>query len=575
MTSGYIPTKEDWNDLHTYLYGRIKAQARARGIRTTAQAIETETIAVKKKLLPFIKRWRASNGASAGLNAGKRMWELANKDEILAHINDENGEYPRADWHFVGDNGPVGDDSTPSDYEGLRETREEAGAGTGADNGEEAEDGEGVGASGDGEETEDGNPTEGAGAGDASGDEGDADGDEGEGESDANGDEGEGEDGEESEAEDETEDEDEAEDETRQEEAEEAVAEAKDTLSSLLSDNLLNALEQLIDGRITLADLNGLIKGRLDEKKVAEMIAEAVKGASPTGSVTVKVGDMVREVSGLLHPKFARILSYVANGQNVYLYGPAGTGKSTVVGQIGEALNLPVYYYQALLSKWDILGRVGLDGNYVPSEFYKAFTEGGIVLVDEMDASVPEAIVSINTALANGYYAFPNGTAKKHPDFHFIGAGNTIGRGADADMTGRFALDQASLDRFALVYMGYSHDILMHTANNDEVLVKYFEDLQRVIRDNGMSLAITPRSLSRIVSQRDNYLDNPEEFNLHIPSDISEEDYICAVLLYEGLFKGMEEASVQNLAYGLSDNNCWTRATKLIANNRLRDGFEA
>lgn len=46
-------------------------------------------------------------------------------------------------------------------------------------------------------------------------------------------------------------------------------------------------------------------------------------------------------------------------------------------------------------------------GNYQETQFFKAFTEGGLFMLDEMDASIPEVLVILNAAIANRYFDFP------------------------------------------------------------------------------------------------------------------------------------------------------------------------
>ena len=76
-----------------------------------------------------------------------------------------------------------------------------------------------------------------------------------------------------------------------------------------------------------------------------------------------------------------------------------------------------------------------------------------------MDASVPETLIILNAAIANRYFDFPTGRVRANPKFRVIAAGNTLGTGADINYTGRYSLDRASLDRFALVQIDYSREI--------------------------------------------------------------------------------------------------------------------
>ena len=51
-----------------------------------------------------------------------------------------------------------------------------------------------------------------------------------------------------------------------------------------------------------------------------------------------------------------------------------------------------------------------------------------------MDASIPEVLVLLNAAIANGYFEFPNGKVNLN-HVHFVAAGNTVGSGAATENT--------------------------------------------------------------------------------------------------------------------------------------------
>jgi len=80
-------------------------------------------------------------------------------------------------------------------------------------------------------------------------------------------------------------------------------------------------------------------------------------------------------------------------------------------------------------------------------------------MLDEMDSSDPDALVSINPALDGEFLDAPDGMIERHKDFYFIGAANTWGAGATLDYIGRNALDGATLDRFAMFAMDYDEKI--------------------------------------------------------------------------------------------------------------------
>ena len=115
---------------------------------------------------------------------------------------------------------------------------------------------------------------------------------------------------------------------------------------------------------------------------------------------------------------FEEILTYVSKGAPVYLYGAAGCGKSHTARQLADALGLPFYESMQVMFAHDVKGYGDAGGNYQATPFFKAFTEGGVFFLDEVDASAPEALVVLNTAIANRRFDFPIvGNVTAHPNF--------------------------------------------------------------------------------------------------------------------------------------------------------------
>lgn len=161
----------------------------------------------------------------------------------------------------------------------------------------------------------------------------------------------------------------------------------------------------------------------------------------------------------LRHKDFESIFKIVKAEATPLLIGPSGCGKTTISRQVATKMDLPFYYTGAVNSAFQLRGFVDAYGHVVKTPFREAYENGGIFLFDELDASCPAAIVSLHSALDNGVMDAPEGIIKKHPDFHYIGAANTFGRGATLDNIGRNALDGATLDRYVFYPMGYDHDL--------------------------------------------------------------------------------------------------------------------
>ncbi len=113
-------------------------------------------------------------------------------------------------------------------------------------------------------------------------------------------------------------------------------------------------------------------------------------------------------------------------------------------------------------TKSDILGFIDANGNYRTTAFRKAFSEGGLFLLDEVDAGNPNVLLSINTGLSNGFIEFPDGMVKKNSNFRLIATANTFGTGADSQYVGRNKLDLATRKRF--VNMTWELDENVETA---------------------------------------------------------------------------------------------------------------
>ncbi len=166
------------------------------------------------------------------------------------------------------------------------------------------------------------------------------------------------------------------------------------------------------------------------------------------------------------HMTMPELLMRCAAGLNVYLVGPAGSGKTTAGEQVADTLRLDFGFMSVgpQTTKTDIFGFMSASGAYVATEFRRRYEEGGVFLFDEMDAGNGGVLTSVNAALAGKTCAFPDKMVKRHPKFICIGAGNTYGTGPDRVYVGRQELDGASLDRFDFLEWGYDEGLEMEIA---------------------------------------------------------------------------------------------------------------
>jgi len=198
------------------------------------------------------------------------------------------------------------------------------------------------------------------------------------------------------------------------------------------------------------------------------------------------------------HQNFDALLQLMQLGESVYLYGPAGSGKNYVCEQIARALGLEFYYQNSITDEYKLTGYLDASGNYHETEFYRAFTRGGVFMLDELDASCPDTLVTLNAALANGYFTFPGGREKMHPDFHCIAAGNTCGRGATEEYTGRSVIDASSMNRFCLMQFDYCTKIEKNLAGGRSDILEFIYDMRKSAAAAGVHIVLGYRNISRL-----------------------------------------------------------------------------
>ena len=236
---------------------------------------------------------------------------------------------------------------------------------------------------------------------------------------------------------------------------------------------------------------------------VQEEIRKFIKSEYGTieRKITTIVDGVKHEGKGFVHEKFDTVVKFVANNQAVYLVGPAGSGKNVLCKQVADALGLKFYFSNAVTQEYKLTGFTDAMGNYQPTQFYKAFTEGGLFMLDEIDASIPEVLTILNAAIANKYFDFPApiGYKEAHPNFRVVAAGNTTGHGADYQYVGRNQLDGASLDRFRLIPIEYSSTVEDNIAG-DVNLANFCREFRAAAKKAGVNIIVSYRAIEGLAT---------------------------------------------------------------------------
>lgn len=273
-------------------------------------------------------------------------------------------------------------------------------------------------------------------------------------------------------------------------------------------------------------------------------LAAANEGGKGTNiTITIDGKTTKTNTPKILDSQFGDILELVANHENVYLYGPAGSGKNVLCEELAKALNVPFYYQNTILTKFDISGYKNAGGEFEETEFYKAWTNGGLFMLDEVDNSQAEALIALNAALANGYYTFPNvGKVKAHKDFYCVAAGNTNGQGATDEYCGRYKMDESSRDRFFFVKIDYNKEIEKSIVGEHKDILSFVYDLRKISEELQLSLICGYRAISKL----EKYY-NKENVKF---------------ILDGFIFRGMLIDDIKEIASRLKDNNKFAHCVK-------------
>lgn len=207
------------------------------------------------------------------------------------------------------------------------------------------------------------------------------------------------------------------------------------------------------------------------------------------------------------HTKFEYIYKVVNHGLPVLLLGEAGTGKSTICEQVAEKLGrqFSAIGLTKQTSKNDIIGFISINGNYIASQFRKAYEEGHLFLLDELDAADPNVLLVLNT-LENGYIAFPDGIVHGHKDFRLVATANP--QNEHSIYTGRSKLDFSTLNRYYKIAL--DRDSKLEEKLTSKAIAAKVDSARTFLKTQGSSIVVTMRDTIRISQLTDLGLDeNP------------------------------------------------------------------
>ena len=193
------------------------------------------------------------------------------------------------------------------------------------------------------------------------------------------------------------------------------------------------------------------------------------------------------------------VVWFLAPPEPLYVCGPTGSGKTSLIKQLAARLNYPLFDItgHGRLEFADLAGHLAVhDGSmsfdYGPLALAMKF--GGICLLNELDLLSPDVAAGLNGILDGSPLCIPENGGElitPHPLFRFVATGNTNG---SLDESGLYLGTQqqngAFMDRFTLAEIGYP------TAETEQALLaRKVSALPELIRNKMVDFANEIRGL--------------------------------------------------------------------------------
>jgi hypothetical protein len=262
----------------------------------------------------------------------------------------------------------------------------------------------------------------------------------------------------------------------------------------------------------TLDELRGNIENRLEELIKTSPRPSIIEPQKLVIKIIEASGKEAEVTLNAQHRKFPDLVLDLKAGHNIYNYGPTGSGKTVAIFTAGDVLQLPVYAetVNRETSPYTFTGYMK-GGEYQPGLFYKPYTEGGIVLIDEVDNGNANAMTTIKKYADNPEAMFGTTRHKRHKDFRLVCNANTIGNGANQSYVGRNQQDKAFLNIFKFHHWDYDEDFEYTICWKEyldsggdakskihfDTFLKSIRDFRRAIGELGILHILSPRNLKQ------------------------------------------------------------------------------
>lgn len=215
----------------------------------------------------------------------------------------------------------------------------------------------------------------------------------------------------------------------------------------------------------------------VEEQKVKQALEEALAKAEKERKLMQELG--IKFSSSDTPTRIKRTIE--AGIKNIWLCGPAGSGKSMMTRQVAAELGLPYLCISCGIgtSSTEFVGY-----KYPTREstkFAEYYSKPSIILLDEFTALDPAVAQICNAALANDEIETTTGTVYRDPNCIIIATSNTFGGGASRQYVANNQLDASTIDRFigGIIEVNYSESF---ESQYDPEVVNYVNSLRNIIK---------------------------------------------------------------------------------------------
>lgn len=206
-------------------------------------------------------------------------------------------------------------------------------------------------------------------------------------------------------------------------------------------------------------------------------------------------------------PIFFQVIDDLLVGNNVFLVGEAGTGKTYLAEEIANAISRK--HTTINCNQWtsprEVIGGETIEG-YKEGKLVDAWENGKMLILDEMPKLDANTAGLLNEALAKtdavGDKSFittgEGRKVKKHPNFCVIATGNTTGKRTSSKYGGNNKQDASLLDRFSSSYYYLEFNRVIEKSLNCLTVFNICDKIRDILIEEETGDIITLRTMKQM-----------------------------------------------------------------------------